>query len=245
MTPLALPDDSASLAPKDLGRLVAGHLAQVLPGGQWKVTRDGVRESEGEQTTDLTLQRSTGSRTGLGVWFYPRLVVRDERLSRWRQQRGRVRGGDAAVLFNSMLINVSGIKTVELLTGISPRVEPLSPGRIGFEEFEEELVGQVLPNRDHLRSPLTLRLLPDRWLWNPGPLVEWSVAAGHPELCWSLIERSVGPDQGRRRPFLKGVTSGLEGEPSDDTNGLVDLGNLMAQLREHVGSPPAWVADWK
>lgn len=243
MTPLALPDEAVSLAPKELGRLVAEHLVQVLPGGNWQVTRDGVRNSDAAQITDLTLKRSTGSRTGLGVWFYPRLVVRDQRLSRWRQQREGAHGGDTALLFNSLLINISRINTVELLTGTSPVLEPLSSGRIGFEDFVDELVGDVMPNREHLRSPSTLHLLPDKWLWNPGPLVEWSVATGHPELCWSLVERSIGPGPGRRRPFLKGITKGLMGEPSDGINGLADLGNLMAQLGEQVGSPPAWVPD--
>jgi hypothetical protein len=240
MTPLDLPDEAARLAPKEIGRLVSEDLARVLPGGPWSVTRDGVRAADDRQITDLTLQRSRASRTGQGVWFHPRLVVRDKLLEQWRQREQSPVGGDAAVLYNSLLINISRVNTVEVLTTSSPAVPPLSEGRIGYRDFVTELVDEVLPNREHLRSPITVAQLPDKWLWDVRPLVEWCVASGHSELCWALAERCVGTSPARTNPFKRGLSDGLAGRPVDTSNSLSMLGHVMARLSEHLEPAPPW-----
>lgn len=191
----------------------------------------------------LALQRSRASRTGEGVWIHPRLVVRDKVLARWRERERSAVGRDREVLYNSLLISISKVNTVEILTASKRYVTPLSAGRIGYDAFVAELVDHVMPNRERLRSPLTLPDLPDKWLWNVQPLVEWSVALGHPEVCWPLVERCVSTAAARRNPFIRGLSDGLDGRPVDTSNSLAMLGHAMAQLGELVGPAPSWTSE--
>jgi hypothetical protein len=217
-------------------------LAQRLSGGVWLVTRDGVKMTDDHQVADITLQRSRGSRTGEGLWIYPRLIVRDSRLARWRNAHRSGAGHDADVLFNSLLINISSVNTVEVLTsGQAPT--PPSEGRVTYDTFLSEMFENVLPNRELLRSPTTLLDLPDRWLWNVLPLVEWCVAMEHVELCWNLAQRCVQPNLPQRlNPFLRGLADGQAGRPVDPSNSLAALGHTMSQLGAVVGPAPSWAS---
>lgn len=176
------------------------------------------------------------------MWIYPRLIIRDGRLARWRESHRSGAAHEADVLYNSLLINISSVNTVEVLT--SGRVPtPPSEGRVTYDAFLSEMFENVLPNRELLRSPTTLLDLPDRWLWNVLPLVEWCVATEHAEFCWNLAERCVQPDLPQRlNPFIRGLADGQAGGPVDASNSLAALGYTMSQLVAVVGPAPSWVS---
>ena len=133
MSPLGLPENAASLSPKEVARLVAQDLSLLLPDGTWSVTAAGSRSTQGNQIVDLTLQRSPWSRTGHGVWLYPRLTIRDRDLERWHKEHEDVIGRRPKWLFNSMLVNISAVNTVEVLTNGGASLP--APGLFTYEGF--------------------------------------------------------------------------------------------------------------
>jgi hypothetical protein len=240
---LELPPDVAQLPPKTVGRLVIEDLARVLP-GEWRTNRDGLRRLDDHQVTELTLQRSTYSRAGQGVWIYPRLTVRDARLLEWQRANpdlSHARLDDR--IFNSLFINFTPVNNVEIPTFAD---RPAHGEDDAYAEFVALLVEDVLPIREHLKAPETLIDLPERWLWDGRGMVEFCVSEGRSDLCWALAARCVGETDARHAAaFMKGFLAGQGGESEYSTQGsLVSLGHFMGRLDIKRGlTPPKWVQD--
>jgi hypothetical protein len=147
------------------------------------------------------------------------------------------------VLFNSLLINVSTVNTVELVTSATPTGAAPSEGRVDFGHFVSALVHDVLPTRELMRDPRTLLQLPDRWLWDVSGFIDWTVAAAASEQAWPLASRSVGASEAHRQAFRRGLQAGRAGEPVDPMNGLATLGLQMATLEKvhELGAAPDWL----
>lgn len=235
---LNFPVNPESLSPRQIGRLVAEQLVAALP-GSWRVTADGIRCSDALQMTEIVLQRGGASRQGHGVWIYPRLIIRDVGLSEWSAQNpGLVEGQDHGTIFNSLLVNFTAVDDV-FIAGSSIT----SPQSSNLDEFLSVLLDDVIPQRELMREPQTLLRLPDRWLWDVAGMLLWSVSAGHADLCWGLIDRSIGADERRRAAFILGMQRHERGESAVTSNACESLGGLTGRLREQVtlGAAPAWL----
>lgn len=242
MHPLTAFNGAEPLTPKQMGRLVAESLVTALP-GTWSVTADGIRSDEAGQRTDIILQRGRASRKDVGVWITPRLVVTDAGLVDWSGRNEQLIDGPVdGRIFNSLFVNFTRIWEVFVSRDYSPPA-----GAVSFDEFLSILIDDVLPKRELLRSPETLTELPDRWLGDVERMLLWSVSVGRADLCWPLVDRSLGrvPKQTEpgRKAFMRGILGQERGEDASRSNGFESLGHLIGRLRQHVdlGQAPSWL----
>lgn len=241
MRPFSLARDSEPLTPVQIGRQVAEGLVSALP-GVWRVTARGIRSDESGQTTEIVLQRSSASRTRVGVWIYPRLTVTDFGLTDWMQRNPHLIDGPVdGRVFNSLFVNFTRINEVFVSQNHS-----LPAGAASFDDLLALLVEEVLPKRELLRAPETLTELPDRWLGDVERMLLWSVSVGRADLCWPLVDRNLGrvPKQTEpgRQTFMRGFLKQERGESDSRSNGFESLGHLICRLGRHVdlGEAPNW-----
>lgn len=180
-------------SPKEIGRAVAHDLCARLPNGPWEVTASGLKAKSGGQVTEIVMRRLRGSQTGIGVWFEPRLVVRDPTLRTWRRQHPELALNQGDVLFSWNVRGLGTTGTVVILTTDDPDWQQISARGSTYGELIGDLCETVLPVRDHLRSAPGLLELPSKWLDAPWPmsLMEYAIAQDEPTVCARLLERCV------------------------------------------------------
>ncbi|GGC95163.1 hypothetical protein GCM10011512_22760 [Tersicoccus solisilvae] len=230
-----LPADAATWPPKQVRRVVAEHLADVLP-GSWTVLRDGLTSTTEGRRTRIELQSMSMSRTGHLV-LAPRVAVEVAAVRAWTTRHLPGERVTTRVL-NSLLMNVTEVSYVDVVS--DPRLG--DEEETSVDDLVRVLVDDVQPVIDLLADPeRVVRELPEAWvtcsLVSPDLLI-WLITQGRPDLVWPLMLRCVGEQE--LSWFAAALRAARAGADLDAFAGDVDAtaAYWMASLGDHAELGP-------
>jgi hypothetical protein len=234
---VAAPVFRANDRPADVLDGAGRWLAASLPGFRWVKSRHDLERNSAGQVQRVRLQSSKWSSAGVATWVSAELIVRDDRLLRWRRQNPEFSSvpdphhWDPTV-FDSLFINF--LKACWRFEASGLPLSPDDRNALTLGEFLHCMTEHVLPVLDDFLDPSTLVFgLPAPW-WDMIDVsaVEWSLACGDRDSAAAMIhrhlERPLRGDSAEYRlsQFREGWEAARCGERAANAFSIAGLGWL-------------------
>lgn len=184
--------------PRDILNAAGRWLALELGGGfRWVPSARTLKmEIAPGRTGEVQLRPSHWNYTGLLTHALIQVTVRDQKLARWRRQRGRNFSGlivaqSPDAVWGMQMINIDrDLRDVELFGDVAA-VTGSSNRYLTLPELLVAVQTRILPKLLMFESPArAARDLPDIWLAEPDQMVEWANSLGDEESARLIATRA-------------------------------------------------------
>lgn len=160
---------------------------------RWLKSRHALSQTLGPRSMELELAPSPRSRAGFGTYASLGLILRDRRLGAWRRSHPdeALFVHDSDLLWSDLLGNIDpDLGDVELFGELRNSQSEVSFLSLG--ELLDSARTIILPGLLLFESPeLAVERLPDAWLANATPLVEWALSLGQGSTAREIAVRAM------------------------------------------------------